>query len=1056
MPERPRDAIQRSFNRGLSFVRPRGKIGNGQAQVADNVIFTKDALERRAGIAVAYRPDNPTDTGPVTLLKRFYDLATTGTIAKFFLKAYGSSIAIMPDTTAVWSDDTATAITATWPVISLPATTTTPDTLYTLYDSPNTAVTVTSGAIKHAVQSHSWLYIYPDYASGDDNSRVTNVPFRTNGTQCFIHGLVPPAALVTADTQNGAPPPEASWTFLPVGNGQIEAGGRIVAHTDGTIHGVYIEVTTRHPWYFKRTPAGITTAERINGDVVAAGAISEHMIDIAVDTDGNPHVVYADDAGLSYDYKYTTRTTSWSGAFSVFTEVGAGVGTAGCSIAMDEFDRPHIVYRKIGAGDLASKYEIAVGIWSAESVIDTTGDTGQFPEMVRALDGSLHVVYVNVTAPNIRYARNTATGGWQPAETVAAGVNNYPSIATDSASVPHVAITLTTTRYTNRTGGTWAALTNIDATTGDNRLSIAIDSSDIPVVVYGTAGGGGSTLRLGRLTGGTWSTSQINTVMAGDATGLVASGGSTPQFFVFAGSLLGVVNNTWYHYKLTAEYDGGALGESGPSASFQAFFGPISTTNTHTLDLQDAAFRYDMAADVTRIYVYRTTANATATSTYYRVGSVTCTDGAPTGDFVDNVADLNLVANKILNPDVFLPPKYKTAVYWKDRLVIGNLKARKRDAAEGTELDLHDGGIHKNKIRFSRAFKPDSFPANYFLDVIPDGESGSIQKLIVSPTTDALICFLEGDIVAITGDSPLGDVGSAFRPRNIGANLGTPAPDSVVEADGLIFFWTKTGISVLNGLSVRDITANTISPLWNFQFGGSHPQFTNRINMSQMASVRGVYHRDNLGRRILWAYAAGTSTTNSRVLVLDLDRWMEGGYQDGVFSIFSGTGWAINVWESWRGEGDRGELFASPSSTTIRTWVHRALFGNEDEVGSTGTSITFQAISSAYKTHLDEFGRPDLLKRFKSLRIEMTSTNSLASITANIDDDNFTASLGTFNFNGAGVNRLPSAIPRQAIGVRAGLDFTIVDTLTGNDGPVKWTLYDVAWRFTPMTTRVIA
>jgi len=521
-----------------------------------------------------------------------------------------------------------------------------------------------------------------------------------------------------------------------------------------------------------------------------------------------------------------------------------------------------------------------------------------------------------------------------------------------------------------------------------------------------------------------------------------------------------------YFYKLTAEYDNAILGESGPSAATRvirtarftatipgspalADESPIGPYAPHTLDLDDPGNRYDMTDDVTRIHVYRTIRGATEDGTYYRVGSVTCTLGAPTADFVDDVKDDALVKNDILDEDRFLPPKYRTAVIWKDRMVIGNLKARQTNAAADTELDLEETGIHKNRIRFSEAFAPDNFRSGFFQDILPDGDSGSIVRLIVSPRTDALFVFMENDVVAIT--DPVGDSVSAlsFRPINIANSKGTPAPLSVVEYDGMIFYWTKSGIEVISGYAGRTITSKSIRLLWNLQ-DSAHARYGDRINMSQIARVRGIADKNE--ERIYWSYPAATGSANSRTIILDYGVWRDRGYGEGVFSINSGVN--NGPFEAWNGEGDRGEIFAGDDrGVTIGPFVYRVNFGNVDERATgvnAGDRSDFGISSYFYHGHTD-FSSPTM-KAMSQATIDMVSGAASVIAKLDVDDGKLSTTLATTTWTAAKLQRENYGLPRTAVGKTASLQIETTDAAAV--GPARWQLEEIAYIVDDLPSRM--
>lgn len=517
-----------------------------------------------------------------------------------------------------------------------------------------------------------------------------------------------------------------------------------------------------------------------------------------------------------------------------------------------------------------------------------------------------------------------------------------------------------------------------------------------------------------------------------------------------------------YYYRLTAEYDTLKLGESGPGlvSALETIAGAVNADIRVTVPAMTSS-------DVTRINIYRTLTGGAVDSTYYFVGFVA---GAGGGTFDDNIPDATAVASlKTLDLDKYMPPKFRTGCIWKDRAVIANLKVRDTDLT--TELDAEEGGIHKNRIRFSDGFKPDVFRKNDFIDLMPDGTSGSIKRVIVNPLIDALFAFMEEDVVALQGDSPTGGpIGTPFRPRNVAQSKGTPSPDSVVEAKGLIFYWTKEGIEVIDGFRARNITSDTIAPLWNSITAGTSFH-ENRINMDRIDQVVALYHPSE--ERIYWSYPSATSTTNNAILVLDLDLWRMQGYGDGVFSIY--TGWDISCFERWGGEGDRGEIFGGEAVSTDSNWVYRIEFKDADANGSRSGAalpVTTLPIPSKLWLGLDAAGRPDLLKDWKSTRIEAKSGLCTAHIILDVDQGALLRELGSYDFrssigawgsivwgeftwSGPRIERQAIALPREAKGIRAGLRFETEDFLNASSvGPEAFELYDLSWSVVPLATKV--
>ena len=525
--------------------------------------------------------------------------------------------------------------------------------------------------------------------------------------------------------------------------------------------------------------------------------------------------------------------------------------------------------------------------------------------------------------------------------------------------------------------------------------------------------------------------------------------GGTPLTLVGAPGTA-IANGVTAWYTLTCVYEDFALGESGP--------GVVQSINNASGSTKDVDVSIlEPTKDVTAVRVWRS--EDSAAGPFYLVGEV-ATASLP-GTLTDTLPSLNLEAQRRLDQDIYLPPKYRCATVWKNRLVIANTKAR--DTSDATTLDSEAGGVHKGRIRFSVPYWPDAFRALEFSEPIPDGSSGEIKAVIVNPQLDILLAIYEDDVMALEGDSPLGTFGTPFIARNIANSRGTASPFSVLEWQGFVFYWTKTGIEVISGYTARNITDDTIAPLWNLR-DETAINYEFRINSTRLSQVRGII--DPRTEKAYWTYPSGTSTYNDRILELDLRRWRQGGYRDGVFAIHSGI--TTGPMEVWLGEGDRAELFGGESQS--HDWVYRMDFANEDENGL--TTLATAPISATLKLGITDMGRPDQEKSFKNLTVEGRSGDTSVRVGINVDDGALVKVLGDLDFEkvdfewgtsvwGTGIWNGPRivshtiAIPREANGTRIGVDLTILDALdSSTNGPTAMELYDMAISFSPLRDRV--
>jgi hypothetical protein len=170
------------------------------------------------------------------------------------------------------------------------------------------------------------------------------------------------------------------------------------------------------------------------------GVWSEEIVDdvqggtsdasIAVDSGGNPHIVYAPElAGLPMRY------ARWDGAAWRKEDIALRGGILSPSLVLDTADRPHVAYIVDGGGevDYATRSR---GTWTIETV-DTVSPNQTLATSL-ALDsrGRPHVAYDELFDEGINYAVKTRAG-WST-KRVDAGQRWTPSLVLDSEDNPHM------------------------------------------------------------------------------------------------------------------------------------------------------------------------------------------------------------------------------------------------------------------------------------------------------------------------------------------------------------------------------------------------------------------------------------------------------------------------------------------------------------------------------------------------------------------------------------------------------------------------------------------
>ncbi len=227
---------------------------------------------------------------------------------------------------------------------------------------------------------------------------------------------------------------------------------------------------------------------------------------LALDSSGNPHIVYGGGDGIYYAYY---DGLSWH----IETVDIAGEGADGSpSIAIDSLDKVHISYN---LGDL--KYATNTsGSWVIETV-DSEG--GTHPSI--AMD-SLDNVHISYNLDDLKYATNTS-GSWV-IETVDSEGGTHPSIAMDSLDNVHISYGYrfgypdfsSGLKYATNASGSWVTETvdsdDNDGSVGANN-SIAIDSLDKAHISYSYYSGYPDyvkALKYATNASGSWVTQSVN------------------------------------------------------------------------------------------------------------------------------------------------------------------------------------------------------------------------------------------------------------------------------------------------------------------------------------------------------------------------------------------------------------------------------------------------------------------------------------------------------------------------------------------------------------------
>jgi hypothetical protein len=1048
--------------RGLSLVRHPSRIGTDKMVQGANCDVQPTTVKARRGKRATGAASITGSSAAGQMLKRFYNLATSGTIARKFIAAVSTTtpLYVADDD---WNDDTPTLISG-WTALDLPNAGDN-----TLYEEGYGAGPITFGAsakMRWSVSSKSWLYVCVESIAADDASDKANVPLRTQGEAdaVYLHGLVPPSSLLQEDISGVNEIPAASdWINFEIDSSTpgVTGPGCIRVHTDGTIHAAY--TVSGDLIHATSSDGGETwTTTNVNGILFPGPDVAEGygVMSMDIDASGFVHLAYNVAVGDGNGIWYATNR---SGSFQITGDAVPSVVTGTVSISVDPSNAPHIVFWDANGDGVWHSNRSPSGTWSSPTQIDDQFGTNKI-HVSTAFDstGRLHLAYSeDGNTDSVWYAVRDDAGTWStPLEPDSSGdhLDGPVAIAVNSSGNPAIVYdnaTDTDVNYIEFDGSSWGTQEVVSSLNGVS-VALDFDAGDVAHVVWQSQPA--TQVIYNNRNGGSWGTPVAFISASEQVLGLVVEGPNRIHTGTATTNVdYYMVNHFRYYYRLTAEYDDGRLGESGPSTFVGANYdGALGPGSVRTIDLTGGT-RYDMTKDVTRIHVYRTVSGAESDGTYYRVGSVDCTAGVPDSDFIDNISDADLVLNrKVLDKDKYLPPKYRTSAFWKDRFVIANLKVR--DNTNEDELDHEAGGVHKNRIRFSSAFFPDIFRRDFFQDILPDGDSGSIRRVIVDPALDALFVLMENDVVALRG-RPLGDLLSnmSFTPQNIANGMGTSSPLSVVYHDGRIFYWTKYGVEMIAGLQGHNITSDSVAPLWN-QRDTSFPLYGERINMDLLDLVEGAVQQDERGEKIIWSYPAATLTTNNKALVLHYDVWRRRGFHgDPPFTIYSN--YTVAAMSTWDGEGDRGELFGIESAAASQPWVYRLNYGFTEATGAGASVVTTGVPTMIVESGQSDMGRPDMRKAIQQIVVNGSGggsggPSSTAILWLEIDDGKVQPQLDSFLWpNGGFPHQITRAAPRYAIGAYVGYRLQVSNTLSGGNPPDPFELFQLAIRVRDLMTR---
>jgi len=330
-----------------------------------------------------------------------------------------------------------------------------------------------------------------------------------------------------------------------------------------------------------------------------------------------------------------------------------------------------------------------------------------------------------------------------------------------------------------------------------------------------------------------------------------------------------------YYYKYTY------LRKSGTTIIHESNPSPVSLVyTTTTTDLLKVTFTPSSDAQVTHVRIYRTLVNGSGTSDnfYYTGDEVAVTDGFSN----DDTADSSLGA--LVETDNDPPPAT-------------SLAAIAGPGADGV-IFIATG----NTLYFSKPYRPESFPAAYYVEV------GVPYKAIkgVVDWGGLTYIFTTDTIYYLQGTDP-----ATYYPVKTQASRGLAAPQAIVATEKGILYLAYDGVYAFNGQSEVKLSSEKVDSL----FRGETVNTVSPMSKTNLANCWIAYFN---GKMFL-GYPTATSTFPDRVLVYDFETFKFSIYNYGVSlkSVFVDT---VNfrllagdtngaLWQLESGESDNGTAF---------------------------------------------------------------------------------------------------------------------------------------------------
>lgn len=271
-------------------------------------------------------------------------------------------------------------------------------------------------------------------------------------------------------------------------------------------------------------------------------------------------------------------------------------------------------------------------------------------------------------------------------------------------------------------------------------------------------------------------------------------------------------------------------------------------------------------------------------------------------------------------------------------------------ATFNNRLVLAGGNSYPTRIFFSKAYKPEQFPTQNFIE-IGNREGGVITGLV--PFDNLLLIFRERGIDALV---PTQNVDSPFYATPIYTGGGTYGSKTAVSVSGLgVIFATADGVYVFSG----NFSGGSQTSLLKI----SEPigEYYARVSPSSLARACATYNP--FSKEYILSVPADGKTDNSLVLVYNVgvSSWS---LRSNIFaSCFTNTSEGVVLFGT--NLSSSGE--PNPTSVGVLCATNQYGYSGSYEVGTKPTA--------EYVSAWLDFGNPDATKNIKSVSVDCYTTS---------------------------------------------------------------------------------